>query len=279
MDDKNLRAYLIELIGTFAFVLVSAGTIYVNALLGVTSGALSVAVATGLIYAGALAVTVPISGGYLNPAIPIMLYVFKRMDGVRALGLVLVQVLGSALAGLVLYGLLNFRQDLLLASHVGAPQFNGDVFGYGVDGSVFVPLLKGIGVELVLTFILAVAILAFFFDPRLARRSVWASRLAYLWVGLTLAGLTYVGYGLTGAALNPARWLGPVLWDWINNSAAFHHNAIYWVGPTAGALLATWVYTALVLPPEESEQVAHQGAARSSSVPANVTSTLFRAKR
>ena len=40
------------------------------------------ALAAGLIYAGALAVVLPVSKGYLNPALTIMLWVFKKMAGI-----------------------------------------------------------------------------------------------------------------------------------------------------------------------------------------------------
>src|SRR5260370_37875701 len=102
MDDKNLRASLAELIGTFALVFISAGSVYVSKLTDGQFGHVGIALATGLVYAAALAFTVPVSGGYLNPAVTVMLWVFKRLDGGRAIGLVVVQVLGSVLAVLVL---------------------------------------------------------------------------------------------------------------------------------------------------------------------------------
>ena len=50
-----------------------------------------------------------LSGGYLNPAVVIMLWACKRMDGARAFALVFVQLLGAALGG----GLAGVRRDEL----------------------------------------------------------------------------------------------------------------------------------------------------------------------
>src|SRR5262245_34644308 len=98
MDDKSLRACMAELVGTFAFVFLSAAAVCVNYLGPLPPEPISVALvsalAAGLIYAAALAVTVPVSGGYLNPAVTIMLWVFRRLTGGRTLGLIGAQMLG-----------------------------------------------------------------------------------------------------------------------------------------------------------------------------------------
>src|SRR5689334_3849928 len=129
MDDKNLRAYMAEMIGTFAFVFISAGSAFIATLGGSGTGdgwrqpgLVWVALASGAMYAAALAVTVPISGGYLNPAVTIMLWVFRRLDGMRAFWLVVVQVLGAIIAGGILYLVLPSQEPARMASHLGAPQ-------------------------------------------------------------------------------------------------------------------------------------------------------------
>ena len=61
MDDKILRASLAEMIGTFAFVLISAGTPFIALLAGLQPdqawwqpGLVWVALASGLMYAAAV---------------------------------------------------------------------------------------------------------------------------------------------------------------------------------------------------------------------------------
>lgn len=285
MDDKNLRAYMAEMIGTFAFVFISAGSAFIATLGGSGAGdgwrqpgLVWVALASGAMYAAALAATVPISGGYLNPAVTIMLWVFRRLDGLRAFWLVCAQILGAVIAGGILYLVLPPQEPARMASHLGAPHVNVEYLGTGGSSSLAITL-KGIVLELLMTFLLVITIFGTQLDPRAPRWSAsWVNRLACLWVGLTLLACTVVGFPLTGAALNPARWIGPALWDLTQHPNALQYHAPYWIGPIAGALLAGWLYTALVLPPEEEQRTAPV-TVPSAARPAATASTLFRAKR
>src|SRR5207245_4397572 len=136
MDEKNLRAYMAEMLGTFAFVFISAGSQYVASLgawqpgdVWWQPGLVWVALASGLMYAAALAATVPVSGGYLNPAVTIMLWVFKRLDEMQAILLVLAQVLGACIAGAVLWLGLPAEEPARMASYLGAPHLNLEYLG------------------------------------------------------------------------------------------------------------------------------------------------------
>lgn len=285
MDDKNLRAYMAEMIGTFAFVLISAGSAYIATLGGWQPsgewwqpGLVWVALASGSMYAAALAATLPVSGGYLNPAVTIMLWVFKRLEGLRAIAFVVVQVVGAVVAGGILYLVLPSQEPPRMASHLGAPHLNLQYLAPAGD-IPFVNLLKGIGIELILTFLLVFTIFGTILDPRAPRWSgKWVNRLACLWIGLALLACTLAGFPLTGAALNPARWLGPAFWDWLQNPSALKDHTPYWIGPITGALLAGWLYTALILPPEEERRAAVT-AAPGATRPATVGSTFSRAKK
>jgi glycerol uptake facilitator-like aquaporin len=210
-----------------------------------------------------LAVTLPVSGGYLNPAIAIMLWVFKKIDGPRASALVLVQLLGATLAALILRYVLPGQDDILRASRLGAPHLNLDFFNAVALGSI----LKGAGIELLLTFILTFAVFGLAFDLRMPRSAVMA--------------ITIVGLPLTGAALNPARWFGPAIAEttvMFLRGRAFEDNAVYWIGPIAGSLLAGALYSTLVLPPAAEERPA-QTAANAAGGPVGASSTLFRARK
>jgi MIP family channel proteins len=276
--DKNLRPYLAELIGTFALVFLGAGTVCASSM-AVLPGqpqpyVVGIALAEGFILAVMLSATVNISGGYLNPAVTLMLWVYKRMDGVKASWLIGAQLLGAVLAGLCLRPL--FTENVMMSSRLGTPHLNLPAFGLTPGSSPGLPIqLTGIGIETALTFVLTFAIFGTMIDPR-------GPRLAGLGVGLALTANILMGYALTGAAVNPARWFGTVVWELtvpvLQGQAPLADHYVYWIGPIVGALLAGGIYTTLILPPEEEER----GAATTSTgagVPAGAGSTLFRAKK
>lgn len=271
--DKYARPCLAELIGTFALVFVGAGAVCATQLAEGQSWpstvALSVALAEGLIYAALVTATLPISGGFLNPAVTLTLWVFRRVEGQAAAWLIAAQLLGSLLAGLLLRVMFNDAALYPPAGLGATPHLNEAAFRAGEEVSWVTLLLSGIGVEVALTFILTFAIYGTALDPR-------APRLGGLGAGLALTSVVLVGYGLTGAAANPARWFGPAVWELtVPGRAAFRDHTPYWIGPVFGALLAGAVYEYLVLgSPDRRPPV---------DVPTEttgpVTSTLYRAKK
>jgi glycerol uptake facilitator-like aquaporin len=308
--DKSFRPYIVELVGTFALVLISAGAVLVDQLAAITwhkqdglaafairegqpaetgypvvvgeprLGLTGIALAAGLAYAAALAVSLPVSNGFLNPAMTLMMYVFKRLDLGKALGLIGAQVLGAVLAGLALRGVFASREDVLVLGRMGAPHLSPDTFAE----AAFPSMLKGLGVELALTFLLAFAIFGTCLDPRARKQwGGWAERLAPLWLGLMLAACTFVGFNLTGAALNPARWLGPTVWEMTLTPLVtlnpWKDHPAYWIGPIAGALLAGTLYHVLILPADEHAALAAAANADLAGRPGNVTSTLYKARK
>jgi glycerol uptake facilitator-like aquaporin len=73
-------------------------------------------------------------------------------------------------------------------------------------------------------------------------------------VGLAQAAVVLFGFRLTGGAANPARWLGPVVWEIAAGtpaSAALSDHTVYWLGPIVGALLGGFLYVFVLQPPEE----------------------------
>ena len=190
--DKFWRPYLAELIGTFALVFIGAGSVcaaYLGPGAGLlTAGALvGIALAEGFTLAVALAITVPISGGFLNPAITLMLYVFKRFDLGKTLALIFVQLVGAALAGGLLRVLLSGQEAVLGAARLGTPHLNLAAFGI-TDYTFRTALMEGLGIELLLTFLLTFAIFATLIDPRAPRLLGPLGRwLSPLWVGLLMA--------------------------------------------------------------------------------------------
>jgi glycerol uptake facilitator-like aquaporin len=239
MDRKLARIIFIELVGVFGLVLFSAGLVCVGHMMipegpsGAIlqslpqSGVVAIALGQGLILAALLALTAPVTGGYLNPAITVALWVFNRTETRRAAWLIGAQLLGSILAAVCLYFI--FEITLLKASRFGAPHVN--VLAYPDAGQRV--LYTGAALELLLTFFLVVAIFGHAQGDAL-RLGIVAGMIA------TVCAL--FGFALTGAALNPARWLGPTLFEAFYSPtspplrSAWSDTLVYLAGPILGAL-------------------------------------------
>jgi glycerol uptake facilitator-like aquaporin len=245
--DSKLRMCLAELLGTFLVVLVGAGTVCASGLNLPTLPETVPALAEGFTLAVVLTATIYVSTGCLNPAITIMQWVFKRLDNATAGWLILMQLLGAALAGLVLHQWFDF--DVLRKWHVGAPYlkaFNPE------QGPLATPqLVSGTLLELLVGCLVTLAAYATLFDRR-------APRLGGLLVGLAQSAAILFGYRFTGGAANPARWLGPALWQGTVPGAAqpmwLPEIVIYVGGPILGALLAAVLYVNLIQPPEKGTE-------------------------
>jgi hypothetical protein len=133
---------------------------------------------------------------------------------VRALCLFLSQIVGSIAASALVIGI--FPAQLNVLTTLSAPT----------------SIVRGVFIEALLTAQLVFTILM------LAKEKHRATFMAPVGIGLALFICQLVGVFYTGGSLNPARSFGPCVvtgkWD------AKHW--IYWVGPTAGALIAVAFY-------------------------------------
>src|SRR5688500_456977 len=115
MDRKLLRLCFIDLVGAFGLVLFSAGLVGINQttnpdqvapatpqLMMHQPGVFGGALGQGLILAALLALTAPVTGGYLNPAVTLMLWVMGKVETPRAVSLIVAQFLGGILAAVTL---------------------------------------------------------------------------------------------------------------------------------------------------------------------------------
>jgi aquaporin TIP len=211
-----------ELLGSFAVVLIGAGSVVVAGSVG--SGLVGVALATGFAFAGAMAAVAPATGGGVNPVLTAAFWVAGRLSTRRAATYVVAEVLGGVLAGAVLR--IAVPQPTWQPAGLGAP-----LLAEGVGAG------RGVLVEAVFAFVLTVTAFALVVDER-TRSSTQAG----LVLGLVLSAATLVAWPLTGAALNPARAIGPevaggVWGDWW----------VYWVGPGAGGVVGAVAYWILFL--------------------------------
>ncbi|MGZ4125039.1 MAG: aquaporin [Actinomycetota bacterium] len=216
------RAAAAELLGSFTLVLFGAGSVIVAGSLG--GGLVGVALATGFAFAAALAATLPLSGGGVNPVLTVAFWVAGRLSTRRAVVYAAAQVVGAVLAGVVLR--LGVPQPTWQPAALGAP-----LLAEGVGAG------RGVLVEAVATFILTMVAFAMFVDDRV--RSAASGALA---LGLLVAAATLFAWPLTGAALNPARAIGPEI-----AGATWTDWWVYWIGPGAGAVIGAVAYWSVFL--------------------------------
>ena len=175
----------------------------------------SIGLAHGLTIAVMIAALGAVSGGHFNPAVTFAFVVSGRMaptEGVRYCGS---QLVGGLVAASIIAAM--FGGDVVAA---GTPVLNGAVSAF-----------SGIVIEAIATFFLVLVVFGTAVDER-APKSIFP-----LAIGLTVA-LDIMAFGtLTGAAMNPARVLGPAV-----AGGEWSTHLVYWIGPLVGGALAALVY-------------------------------------
>jgi MIP family channel proteins len=216
--NKKLRPIVAELVGTFGFVFIGAGSIITDVYTRGSIGLIGVAIAHGLMLSIMVSAFMSVSGGQLNPAVSVGLWFAKKQDGETAISLILAQLVGASIAGFLLKSL--YSPEVWQPVHLGTPAL-----------AVGINPLTGIAIETVLTFLLMTAVFGTAVDSK-------APKIGGFGIGLTVAADILVGGPLTGASMNPARSFGPAL------AAGFwEYHWVYWIGPVLGACLASWIYT------------------------------------
>ncbi len=220
--SKKLAA---EAVGTFVFVLVGAGSaVGAEALLTPNSASLLLiaALANGIGLAVAVSATLGVSGGALNPAVAVGLWVGRKLPSREFVAYILAEMIGAVGAGLALVA--SFPSAMGTAVNWGSPTLSG-----------LLSASQGIAIEALLTFVLVIVVYGTAVDPR-------APHIGGLGIGLAVVADVLVAGNLTGAAMNPARAYGPMI------AAGFYpgYLYIYLVGPMLGGIVAGLVYHYLI---------------------------------
>ncbi len=230
-----------EGIGTFFLVFVGAGTAAMTLVLNhgaprytksdIGIGALGGSadwLTIGLAFAFAIMTMIyvfgHVSGAHINPAVTLSLLIQRLISPIEAVGYWFAQFAGAtvgAFAVALVYG----RQAWLIGG-LGAPgPFPG------------VPLWQAGAAEVLGTFGLVMGVLG------LAVNKHAPSQWAGLIIGLNIAGLIVLLGNVSGAAINPARTIGPIFADWIlGGPNLWHIVVVYILAQVLGASMAAWVY-------------------------------------
>jgi MIP family channel proteins len=215
-----------EFLGTFALVFFGVGAVCADRHLQASGGIglLGVALAQGLAMAIMVSALGHISGGHFNPAISIGFWVTKRIGTLDAFLYWAAQLLGGIAAAFLLKSVIP--EETWRAVSLGTPALLRDF-----------PVLSAIILEAVASFFLVLVFFATAVDDRGAFRAI-----AGFGIGLAITlGILVIG-PFTGAAMNPARSLGPAL-----ASNHWTNWGVYWIGPLAGGFLAGLLYNSLYL--------------------------------
>jgi MIP family channel proteins len=228
-SEQYVKPVVAELIGTFGFVFIGAGSIITNILTRGAVGLVGIAFATGLALAIMITIFAATSGGHINPAVTVGFLVTRRIAPLLGLLYIVAQLVGATLAGLLLR--VMYPQALWQAALLGTPNLAPGVsFGLGVL------------IEAILTFFLLLAVFGTAVDPR-------APKIGGFGIGLTVFVDILVGGPLTGAAMNPARTFGPAL-----AGGFWQNDLVYWIGPIIGAVIAASIYEYVFLRPRQVGQ-------------------------
>lgn len=218
------RRLAAEALGTFGLVFVGAAVVVVNGGFPNSGiGLLGIALAHAVVLSVMITATMTISGGHLNPAVTLGLLAARRVDAASAAAYIVTQLAAAVVAA------------FLVKMMLPATAVRNAMLGVPVIASS-ISLQQAIGLELVLTFFLMSAVYGTAVSPD-------APRVGGFGIGLVLLFDILVGGPLTGAAMNPARAFGPavVSGEWLG-------HVVYWIGPIAGALLATLLWEYFLLP-------------------------------
>lgn len=229
---------LSEFVGTFTLIFVGAGSIVATQhVIGSEPGTggiglVTIAIAHGLAIATMVSAIGHVSGGHLNPAVSIAAWATRNLP-TRDAGVYVASQLAGGIAGAaVLRGVVP--KDAWEPVFLGTPVVSDAI-----------NVWQAVGIEAVLTFFLVFVIFGTAVDPNGS-----FDKIAGLAIGFVVLMDIMMGGPFTGAAMNPARSLGPEL-----VSGVWGGWWVYLLGPIVGGLVAGAVYEVVIIRPRRSDFV------------------------
>lgn len=217
-----MKKYLAEMVGTFVLTFLGCGAA-VSLNCGVdTASVVGTAMAFGISVI-AMAYTIGgISGCHINPAITLGVFLSGRMNGKDAGMYMVFQTIGAIIAAAVLSLLVWTDPSFVEGTATGANAC--------ASNNVF----NGLLAEVLLTFLFVLVVLG-----ATSKTNGATNNFAGLAIGLSLILIHLVGIHYTGTSVNPARSIGPALFQ---GGQALSQLWVFIVGPFAGGALAAGVW-------------------------------------
>lgn len=182
----NLRTCTAEFIGTFALVLIGAGSVVVNDVTGGAITHLGISFAFGGIVLAMIYTVGDVSGAHLNPAVTLGFFAARRFPAAAVLPYVVCQLAGAVVASVLL--------TVWFPTH--------ETYGATIPSG---SLWQSFSMEVVLTFLLMFVILS------VSTGAKEKGLMAGVAIGATVALGALFGGPVSGASMNPARSFGPAL--------------------------------------------------------------------
>ncbi len=215
------------MIGTMVLVLMGCGSaVFAGGAAGTVGagvGTLGVALAFGLAVVAMAYAIGGISGCHINPAVTLGVYLSGRMSGKDAGMYMLFQIIGAVMGSAILFALVSS------GAHDGPTSTGSNSFKDGMGLQAFVA-------EAVFTFIFVLVVLG------TTDQKKGAGNFAGLAIGLSLVLIHIVCIPITGTSVNPARSIGPALFD---GGVALRQLWLFIAAPFAGAALSAGVWKLL----------------------------------
>jgi glycerol uptake facilitator protein len=169
-----------------------------------------------------------ISGCHINPAVTIALAATKKVDWSTAAAYVGAQLVGAIVGAVLTLVLLIGNNPATLG--LGSVGYNATTSG----------MLVAIAAEAIGTAVLVFTVFGSAVDGRAP------AGFAGIIIGFIVYGIIILVGPITGAALNPARQVGPLLVEGLIGYAKFGEHlsqlAVYLVGPVLGGLGGAFLY-------------------------------------
>lgn len=213
-----MKKYLAEMIGTMVLVLMGCGSaVFAGTIQPFSSvGTLGVAFAFGLAVLTMVYTIGKISGCHINPAITLGMLLSKRISGKDAGMYMIFQVIGAIIGSSILF---------ILAKDSGSTTTLTGANGYH-------DLVPAFVAETVFTFIFLLVVLG-------STSKGANTKFAGIAIGLALVLIHIVCIPITGTSVNPARSIGPALFQ---GGEALSQLWLFIVAPFLGAAIAAFVW-------------------------------------
>ncbi len=219
------RRAIAETIGTAILVFFAVG----SAVFGINKiGPLGVALAFGLVLLALAYAIGPLSGCHVNPAVTLGVLLRKGMTPVEAVYYWVAQFIGGIVGAALIQLILSVGKATDQTGGKGTNAYNNGAINLG---GAFI-------LEIILTFLLVLVVL-------LVTAKSAAPGFAGLAIGLVLTVIHLVGIPLDGTSVNPARSLGPALFE---GGTALQHVWLFVLAPLIGGAIAAFTAPLLDAP-------------------------------